>query len=97
MSSQPPNTDIRKGTTGTLIVIVRLYEPQLICDPLYGQPPPVGSCSDLIAKMPVSTDRKLFGYKESPGVEEPTPITTRTRDRKSSMKSFTRDHSLRGS
>lgn len=65
-----------KGHYHGLIVIVRRYDPTVMCrnqDPA----PDQGSCTKPIRVIPVSTETTRFGYKSAPGVEVPVPKTYR--------------------
>jgi len=62
-----------KGTNNNLAVVVRRYSPFFKCSTIYGQAPPIGSCTKVIAIMPVSTDDRVFGWRRKAEVTEPTP------------------------
>ena len=67
-----PRLNRLSGGDNNLAVILRAYEPEVQCGvrSIFTDAP---SCGGLLADMPATTEKTLFGPGDVPGVQEPLP------------------------
>ncbi len=65
-----------QGRNKRLIVILRSYNPDVVCGPLFGEVPSTASCQPAQLSLPVDTSPTLFG-RGSSQVKTPLRIAYR--------------------
>ncbi len=67
------------GQDGRLTVTLKQYSPRVQCIP--SDKPPLGSmCDSVVGDMPASKAQRIFGNRDTPGIDVPVPWTMATRE-----------------